>query len=125
MENGIAISKLTQVFSKQAPMMDALITHFAEQMRRRRDGTNNQSGENLVEGLSIFFALSINSSNYLTNSSNSCYIFCLSRIEPNPIQNNGCGVLSNKLARLTLATFDDEGQCIGQMGSFNHHSIRN
>lgn len=52
-ENGIAISKLTQVFSKQAPMMDALISHFAEQMRRRRDGTNNQPGENLVEGLKI------------------------------------------------------------------------
>lgn len=39
--------------------------------------------------------------------------------EPNPIQNNGLGVLSNKLSRLTLATFDDEGRCIGQMGSLS------
>jgi hypothetical protein len=39
--------------------------------------------------------------------------------EPNPIQNNGNGVLSNKLSRLTLATFDDEGRCIGQMGSLS------
>lgn len=38
-------------------------------------------------------------------------------LEPNPIQNNGMGVLSNKFSRLTLATFDDEGRCIGQMGS--------
>lgn len=26
-----------QIFSKQAAMMDALISHFAEQMRRRKD----------------------------------------------------------------------------------------
>lgn len=39
--------------------------------------------------------------------------------EPNPIQNSGNGVLSNKLSRLTLATFDDEGRCIGQMGSLS------
>lgn len=45
--------------------------------------------------------------------------FSLSLTEPNPIQNNGLGVLSNKLSRLTLATFDDEGRCIGQMGSLS------
>lgn len=39
--------------------------------------------------------------------------------EPNPIQNNGNGVLSNKLSRLTLATFDDENRCIGQTGSLS------
>lgn len=49
------------------------------------------------------------------------YAFCLFffSTEPNPIQNNGLGVLSNKLSRLTLATFDDEGRCIGQMGSLS------
>lgn len=26
-----------QIFSRQAAMMDALISHFAEQMRRRKD----------------------------------------------------------------------------------------
>jgi hypothetical protein len=46
-------------------------------------------------------------------------LFFLSLSEPNPIQNNGLGVLSNKLSRLTLATFDDEGRCIGQMGSLS------
>lgn len=27
--------------------------------------------------------------------------------------------LSNKLSRLTLATFDEDGHCIGQMGSWS------
>lgn len=49
-ENGIRISKLMQVFSKQAPMMDALITHFVEQMKRRRGGENGQPPENVTEG---------------------------------------------------------------------------
>lgn len=39
--------------------------------------------------------------------------------EPNPIQSSGNGVLSNKLSRLTLATYDDDGHCIGQMGSLS------
>lgn len=46
-------------------------------------------------------------------------VFLFFPAEPNPIQNNGLGVLSNKLSRLTLATFDDEGRCIGQMGSLS------
>ncbi|KAG5671913.1 hypothetical protein PVAND_002082 [Polypedilum vanderplanki] len=87
-ENGITVTKLMQIFSRQAAMMDALISHFAEQMRRRKDGTD--AIENNVAD-----------------------------DEPNPIQNNGLGVLSNKFSRLTLATFDDEGRCIGQMGSLS------
>lgn len=43
-------SKMMQVFSKQAPMMDALISHFAEQMRRRKLGENGQPPENVAEG---------------------------------------------------------------------------
>lgn len=43
-------SKMMQVFSKQAPMMDALISHFADQMRRRKLGENGQPPENVVEG---------------------------------------------------------------------------
>jgi hypothetical protein len=39
-ENGITVTKLMQIFSRQAAMMDALISHFAEQMRRRKDGTD-------------------------------------------------------------------------------------
>ncbi|KAM7360805.1 FERM domain-containing protein 8 Bili isoform 2-T9 [Cochliomyia hominivorax] len=85
-ENGIQISKLMQVFTKQAPMIDALISHFADNMRKRK--------------------LEANAPDQFHD-------------EPNPIQNNGNGVLCNKLSRLTLATFDEEGRCIGQMGSLS------
>ncbi|XP_075147175.1 FERM domain-containing protein 8 Bili [Haematobia irritans] len=85
MENGIQISKLMQIFSKQASMIDALISHFAEHTKKRK---------------------------------RSCRLEQL-HDEPNPIQSNGNGILSNKLSRLTLATFDEEGRCIGQMGSIS------
>ncbi|SPP83231.1 FERM domain-containing protein 8 [Drosophila guanche] len=86
-ENGIQVSKLVQVFSKQAAMIDALISHFTDQIRNKKQEGN--SAEPFHD-------------------------------EPNPIQNNGNGVLCNKLSRLTLATFDEEGgRCIGQMGSLS------
>lgn len=44
MENGISVTKLIQVFSKQAAMMDALISHFTEQLKRRKE--SNASVEN-------------------------------------------------------------------------------
>nr|XP_029712687.1 uncharacterized protein LOC109412399 [Aedes albopictus]XP_029712688.1 uncharacterized protein LOC109412399 [Aedes albopictus]XP_029712689.1 uncharacterized protein LOC109412399 [Aedes albopictus]XP_029712690.1 uncharacterized protein LOC109412399 [Aedes albopictus]XP_029712692.1 uncharacterized protein LOC109412399 [Aedes albopictus] len=90
-ENGIAATKLMQIFTRQAAMIDALITHFTDQAKRRKESGEGEApaGENPYEA------------------------------EPNPIQNNGVGVLSNKLSRLTLATFDDEGRCIGQMGSLS------
>lgn len=44
-ENGIAVTKLMQIFSRQANMMDALIAHFADQMRRRR-GEAGGGGDN-------------------------------------------------------------------------------
>lgn len=51
MENGIPVTKLMQVFSRQAAMMDALISNFADQMRRRREGVDGQPPENnLHEG---------------------------------------------------------------------------
>ncbi|XP_068152917.1 LOW QUALITY PROTEIN: uncharacterized protein Bili [Drosophila tropicalis] len=86
-ENGIQVSKLVQVFSKQAAMIDALISHFTDQMKnRKQEGNTTETFHD----------------------------------EPNLIQNNGNGVLCNKLSRLTLATFDEEGgRCIGQMGSLS------
>ncbi|KAI8044248.1 hypothetical protein M5D96_000399 [Drosophila gunungcola] len=86
-ENGIQVSKLMQIFSKQAAMIDALISHFTDQIRNKKQEGNTQEPFH---------------------------------DEPNPIQNNGNGVLCNKLSRLTLATFDEEGgRCIGQMGSLS------
>lgn len=36
-ENGIAATKLMQIFTRQAAMVDALITHFIEQAKRRKE----------------------------------------------------------------------------------------
>lgn len=57
-----------QIFSRQAAMMDALISHFADQMRRRKDGTDvvdnaADDGESLLPFIlvllhNIFVALS-------------------------------------------------------------------
>uniref|UniRef100_A0A182FQ52 FERM domain-containing protein 8 n=1 Tax=Anopheles albimanus TaxID=7167 RepID=A0A182FQ52_ANOAL len=92
-ENGIAATKLMQIFSRQAAMVDALITHFIEQDKRRKEsGADADQAGGLADN---------------------------TYVEPNPIKNNGIGVLSNKFARLTLATFDDEGRCIGQTGSLS------
>uniref|UniRef100_A0A182QMS1 FERM domain-containing protein 8 n=1 Tax=Anopheles farauti TaxID=69004 RepID=A0A182QMS1_9DIPT len=95
-ENGIAATKLMQIFSRQAAMVDALITHFIEQDKRRKesgaDADQAAGGGGLADN---------------------------TYVEPNPIKNNGIGVLSNKFSRLTLATFDDEGRCIGQTGSLS------
>lgn len=43
-------SKMMQVFSKQASMVDALISHFAEQMRSRKMGENGEPPESVAEG---------------------------------------------------------------------------
>uniref|UniRef100_A0A182J508 FERM domain-containing protein 8 n=1 Tax=Anopheles atroparvus TaxID=41427 RepID=A0A182J508_ANOAO len=94
-ENGIAATKLMQIFSRQAAMVDALITHFIEQDKRRKE-SGADPADQAAGGLA-----------------DNTYV------EPNPIKNNGIGVLSNKFSRLTLATFDDEGRCIGQTGSLS------
>lgn len=49
-----------QIFSRQAAMMDALISHFADQMRRRKDGTDAvdnvaDDGESLLPFCSRFY----------------------------------------------------------------------
>ncbi|XP_038106887.1 FERM domain-containing protein 8 isoform X2 [Culex quinquefasciatus] len=104
-ENGIAATKLMQIFTRQAAMVDALITHFIEQAKRRKESggvAGGAAGE--VPEVPIVGVVGVGGGENPYE-------------EPNPIQNNGVGVLSNKLSRLTLATFDDEGRCIGQTGS--------
>ncbi|XP_038106869.1 uncharacterized protein LOC6046341 isoform X1 [Culex quinquefasciatus] len=105
-ENGIAATKLMQIFTRQAAMVDALITHFIEQAKRRKESggvAGGAAGE--VPEVPIVGVVGVGGGENPYEA------------EPNPIQNNGVGVLSNKLSRLTLATFDDEGRCIGQTGS--------
>ncbi|XP_015182613.1 PREDICTED: putative FERM domain-containing protein FRMD8P1 isoform X2 [Polistes dominula] len=84
-ENGARVYKILQVFSRQAIMMDTLISGFAEENRNHsshNDGTNNER-----------------------QSDHSTTVYT--------------GTFTNKLSKFTLATFDDEGRCIGQMGSWS------
>lgn len=74
MENGISVTKLIQVFSKQAAMMDALISHFTEQIKRRKE--SNASVENTPQ----MPALDPENDGKILNSfhnKNTLYEFCL------------------------------------------------
>ncbi|CAL7949594.1 unnamed protein product [Xylocopa violacea] len=84
-ENGARVYKILQVFSRQAIMMDTLISGFAEE--HRRHGANGD----------------------VANTD---------RLTDHAIGSN-TGSFTNKLSKFTLATFDDEGRCIGQMGSWS------
>ena len=53
-ENGITVTKLMQIFSRQAAMMDALISHFADQTRRRKDGDAVDNAADDGELLKLF-----------------------------------------------------------------------
>lgn len=52
-ENGIQVSKLMQIFSKQAAMVDALISHFTDQIRNKKQEGNTQ--EPFHDGKSRFY----------------------------------------------------------------------
>ncbi|XP_057338773.1 FERM domain-containing protein 8 [Microplitis mediator] len=83
-ENGTRVYKILQVFSRQAIMMDTLISVFAEDSRLTDDSVDS-ANQNRTEG------------SVITNT----------------------GSFTNKLSKFTLATFDDQGRCIGQMGSWS------
>ncbi|XP_032674620.1 putative FERM domain-containing protein FRMD8P1 [Odontomachus brunneus] len=84
-ENGARVYKILQVFSKQAIMMDTLISGFADDHRLRQLAGSEGNNEQLLD-------------HPLTMAT---------------------GSFTNKLSKFTLATFDDEGRCIGQMGSWS------
>ncbi|CAH2094754.1 unnamed protein product [Euphydryas editha] len=101
-ENGLRVSKILQVFSKQAIMMDTLIEHFAGEYRKRL-GQETPSDH----------------ANYDYHSdSGSISLPPLSR--PDSPQRR----LANKLARLALATHDGRGNLLGGAGDWHsalHH----
>uniref|UniRef100_A0A1Y1L1R5 FERM domain-containing protein 8 n=1 Tax=Photinus pyralis TaxID=7054 RepID=A0A1Y1L1R5_PHOPY len=97
-ENGSRVSKILQVFSRQASLMDSLITTFVQQRKRKSvtdetDRPFDQSSENETHA-----SLTSNPFTYATTNLPS---------------------LSNKLSKLTLTTFDEDGHLIGQMGSWS------
>ncbi|XP_026760798.1 FERM domain-containing protein 8 [Galleria mellonella] len=96
-ENGLRVSKILQVFSKQAIMMDTLIEHFAGEYRKRL-GQETPSDH----------------ANYDYHSdSGSISLPPLSR--PDSPQRR----LANKLSRLALATHDGRGNLLGGAGDWN------
>ena len=93
-----------KVFSRQAVQMDALISAFVDEIKQKA-AMYNEDGDNL----------------YNDNSGadpDECLV-PLTTVSRRGIPES---CLSNKLNRLTLATFDDEGHCIGHMGSWSFSS---
>ncbi|CAL4139702.1 unnamed protein product, partial [Meganyctiphanes norvegica] len=89
-ENGRRYSKLLQIFSKQAIMMDALIATFVEEMKRRAaQYPDDLEGHMLDHGTEVDDVL-----------------VPLSTVSRKEVPES---VLSNKLHRLSLATFTEDG----------------
>jgi len=103
-ENGRRVSKILQVFSRQAVQMDALISAFVDEIKQKA-ALYNEDGDNLFNENS-------------STEPDECLV-PLTTVSRRGIPES---CLSNKLSRLTLATFDDEGHCIGHMGSWSFSS---
>merc|ERR1712223_1750838 len=101
-ENGRRVSKILQIFSRQASQMDALINTFVDELKQRVAMYNedHEFGDSSLP------------------DADDCLV-PLTTVSRRGIPES---CLSNKLKRLTLATFDDEGHCIGHMGSWSFSS---
>ncbi|KAK8387513.1 hypothetical protein O3P69_018208 [Scylla paramamosain] len=98
-ENGRRYSKLLQIFSKQAVMMDALISTFVDELKRRAaQYPDDLEGHMLDHGTEVDDVL-----------------VPLSTVSRKEVPDS---VLCNKLHRLSLATFSEDGRCVGTMGSW-------
>ncbi|XP_067003872.2 putative FERM domain-containing protein FRMD8P1 isoform X4 [Anabrus simplex] len=100
LENGTRVSKILQVFSKQAVMMDALISVFVEEMKMK----------------AVAYADETDRPIYDTSTDSDDTQMPLTMVNRRELPQS---CLSNKLSKLTLATFDEDGRCIGQMGSWS------
>lgn len=104
-ENGRRVSKILQIFSRQAIQMDALISAFVDDIKQRAALFSEDNDGNLFNDNS-------------STEADDCLV-PLTTVSRRGIPES---CLSNKLSRLTLATFDDEGHCIGHMGSWSFSS---
>ena len=84
--------------------MDALISAFVDEIKQKA-ALYNEDGDNLFNDNS-------------STEPDECLV-PLTTVSRRGIPES---CLSNKLSRLTLATFDDEGHCIGHMGSWSFSS---
>jgi len=92
-ENGRRVSKILQIFSRQAVQMDALINTFVDELKQRV-AMYNEDHDGNVYGDST------------STDADDCLV-PLTTVSRRGIPES---CLSNKLNRLTLATFDDEGK---------------
>lgn len=100
LENGTRVSKILQVFSKQAVMMDALISVFVDEIKQKTTSYPDEPDRPV----------------YDTSTDSDDTQVPLTTVNRRELPQS---CLSNKLSKLTLATFDDDGRCIGQMGSWS------
>ncbi|XP_054261320.1 FERM domain-containing protein 8 isoform X3 [Macrosteles quadrilineatus] len=107
-ENGMRVSKILQIFSKQAVMMDALISGFVEDIKKKTSVTTKQPATDETDRPPVYDTATDSDDTQMPLNN----VAGAHRELP-----QSC--LGNKLSKLTLATFDDEGRCIGQMGSWS------
>ncbi|XP_064113750.1 FERM domain-containing protein 8-like isoform X2 [Macrobrachium nipponense] len=115
-ENGRRFSKLLQIFSKQAIMMDALISTFVEELKRRAAQYPDD-----LEGHMLDQGTEIDGMNMAHISSPAPLVWSLNVLVPlSTVSRKEVpgSVLCNKLHRLSLATFTEDGRCVGTMGSW-------
>uniref|UniRef100_A0A1B6DRL1 FERM domain-containing protein 8 n=1 Tax=Clastoptera arizonana TaxID=38151 RepID=A0A1B6DRL1_9HEMI len=105
LENGTRVSKVLQIFSKQAVMMDALIARFVEETKKKTSLA--QRTDEVDKPLTYDTG---------TDSDGNGVQIPLATLTQRDMSQS---CLGNKLSKLTLATFDEEGRCIGQMGSWS------
>lgn len=87
LENGTRVSKILQVFSKQAVMMDALITGFVDELKQKGNSSSNSD--------------ELDRPSEAATDSDETHMPLTRRDLPQAF-------LGNKLSKLTLATFDEE-----------------
>merc|ERR1719266_1662083 len=121
-ENGRRVSKILQIFSRQAVQMDALIATFVDELKQRAQAmyhASSSADENISMSMGLGGQDGCGGNGMFNDASSTEADDCL--VPLTTVSRRGIpeSCLSNKLNRLTLATFDDEGHCIGHMGSWS------
>ena len=112
-ENGRRVSKILQIFSRQAVQMDALINTFVDELKQRV-AMYSEDHEQGLYGDATSTDADGKGFNSNVEYSNFKFTFLLldCLVPLTTVSRRGIpeSCLSNKLNRLTLATFDDEGE---------------
>ncbi|KAL1500746.1 hypothetical protein ABEB36_006192 [Hypothenemus hampei] len=115
-ENGARVSKMLQVFSKQASLMDVLIQSYATVAR---NASTNSGPYPPSVGAPVKTYNEDHTQQNVPNENDNHQNHLVAATNGNTAYAPAYGALTNKLSKLTLATFDEEGRCIGRMGSWS------